>query len=193
MHRRAPARRRHAQDYPFRDTDNESRKRSSDFYKKALGWKIKQWGKESYWMVTTGKDGEPGINGGIMPKKDLKSTVNTVGVASVDKALKKVVAAGGKVVRPKIAITAMGWLAYCSVLDGNAFGVMEMDGKALRDLHGAPAAPRDGAPNHRPFVSSDAEVHRMPDPAFIRYDVAAKHPFLYGANTKERRPRPLVE
>jgi predicted enzyme related to lactoylglutathione lyase len=105
-------------------------KRSSDFYKKALGWKIKQWGKEQYWMVTTGADSEPGINGGIMPKKDLKSTVNTVGVASVDKALKKILAAGGKVVRPKIAIPTMGWLAYCADPDGNVFGIMEMSADA---------------------------------------------------------------
>ena len=101
-------------------------KRSSDFYKKALGWTIKQWGKEAYWMVTTGKDSEPGINGGIMPKKDLKTTVNTVGVASVDKALKKILASGGKVVRPKIEIPTMGWIAYCADPDGNVFGIMEM-------------------------------------------------------------------
>lgn len=105
-------------------------KRSSDFYKKALGWKIKQWGKENYWMVETGKEPEPGINGGIMPKKDLKTTVNTVGVSSVDKAIKKVIAAGGKVVRPKIAIPTMGWIAYCADPDGNVFGVMQSDPKA---------------------------------------------------------------
>ena len=77
-------------------------------------------------MVTTGKDSEPGINGGIMPKKDLKTTVNTVGVASVDKALKKILASGGKVVRPKIEIPTMGWIAYCADPDGNVFGIMEM-------------------------------------------------------------------
>ena len=105
--------------------------KSVAFYKKALGWKIKKWGKENYWMVTTGDDPTPGINGGIMPKKDLKATVNTVGVESVDKALKKVLAAGGKLVRPKIAIPGMGWLVYCSDLDGNIFGMMQMDDKAM--------------------------------------------------------------
>ena len=104
--------------------------RATDFYKKAFGWKIKQWGKVQYWMVTTGKDAEPGINGGIMPKKDLKTTVNTLGVASVDKTLKKILAAGGKVVRPKVAIPAMGWIAYCADPDGNAFGIIEMDKEA---------------------------------------------------------------
>ena len=105
-------------------------KRSSAFYKNALGWKIKQWGKVDYWMVETGKDPEPGINGGIMPKKDLKTTVNTVEVASVDKAVKKVIAAGGKVLRPKVAIPTMGWIVYCADPDGNAFGMMEMDKEA---------------------------------------------------------------
>ena len=109
-------------------TSNPSR--STAFYKKAFGWKIKQWGKEPYWMVSTGKDPEPGINGGIMPKKDLKTTVNTLGVASVDKALKKILAAGGKVLRPKIAIPTMGWIAYCADPDGNAFGIIEMDKEA---------------------------------------------------------------
>ena len=81
-------------------------------------------------LVTTGKDADPGINGGIMPKKDLKSTVNTVDVASVDKAVKKVIAAGGKVLRPKVAIPTMGWIAYCADPDGNAFGLMEMNKEA---------------------------------------------------------------
>ena len=100
------------------------------FYKKALGWKVKRWGKEQYWMVTTGDEKSPGINGGIMPKKDIKTTVNTVDVASVDKAVVKIVAAGGKVVRPKIAIPTMGWIAYCADPDGNVFGLMQMDAKA---------------------------------------------------------------
>ncbi len=101
--------------------------RAVEFYKKAFGWKIKQWGKEPYWMITTGKAPEPGIDGAIMPKKDLKTTVNTVGVPSVDKALKKILAIGGKVVRPKIAIPMMGWIAYCADPDGNVFGIIEMD------------------------------------------------------------------
>jgi uncharacterized protein len=107
--------------------------RSAAFYKKALGWKIKRWGRQDYWMVTTGKEPEPGIDGGIMPKKDLKTVVNTVGVASVEKALKKVLDAGGKLVRPKVGIPGMGWLVYCADPDGNVFGMMEMDDSAVSE------------------------------------------------------------
>jgi predicted enzyme related to lactoylglutathione lyase len=105
-------------------------KRAAAFYKKTLGWKITQWGTEKYWMVETGAEKEPGINGGLMVRKDLKTTVNTVDVPNLDKAIKKVLAAGGKVARPKIGIPKMGWLAYCKDTEGNVFGMMEMDAKA---------------------------------------------------------------
>ena len=38
-------------------------KKSAAFYKKVFGWKIKQWGKEQYWMVQTGNSKMPGIDG----------------------------------------------------------------------------------------------------------------------------------
>jgi len=44
--------------------------RAAAFYKKAFGWKIEKWpGPMEYWMVTTGPDGTPGINGGLMKKE----------------------------------------------------------------------------------------------------------------------------
>ena len=40
----------------------ENLERASAFYKKAFGWKIEKWpGPVEYWMVTTGKEGQPGI------------------------------------------------------------------------------------------------------------------------------------
>jgi catechol 2,3-dioxygenase-like lactoylglutathione lyase family enzyme len=38
------------------------------FYEDVFGWQIKKWnGPQEYWLVTTGGEGEPGINGGMMP------------------------------------------------------------------------------------------------------------------------------
>jgi len=52
--------------------------------KKAFGWKIEKWpGPMEYWMVTTGPDGTPGINGGLMKKGDVSTTTNTIDVESV--------------------------------------------------------------------------------------------------------------
>ena len=89
--------------------------RATTFYKKAFGWKIEKWpGPMEYYMVTTGAEGTPGINGGMMPKQGpTTATTNTIGVASVDKAITAVQGAGGKVVMPKTPIPTVGYFAYC--------------------------------------------------------------------------------
>jgi predicted enzyme related to lactoylglutathione lyase len=102
--------------------------RAAAFYKKAFGWKIEKWpGPMEYWMVTTGDDGTPGINGGLMKKGNVSTTTNTVGVESVDTAIAAVINAGGKLIMPKTPIPTVGYFAYCQDTEGNLFGVMQSD------------------------------------------------------------------
>jgi predicted enzyme related to lactoylglutathione lyase len=81
-------------------------------------------------MVNTGSDGEPGINGGLMKKGNVTTTTNTVGVESVDNAIKAVTNAGGKLIMPKTPIPTVGYFAYCQDTEGNLFGVMQSDPEA---------------------------------------------------------------
>ena len=105
--------------------------RAAAFYKKAFGWKIEKWpGPMDYWMVNTGADGEPGINGGLLKKGDVSTTTNTVGVQSVDDAIAAVSKAGGKLIMPKTPIPTVGYFAYCQDTEGNLFGVMQFDASA---------------------------------------------------------------
>jgi predicted enzyme related to lactoylglutathione lyase len=106
--------------------------RAAAFYGKVFGWKFDKWeGPTEYWMVTTGKDGTPGINGGMMKKPGgIASTTNTIGVDSVDGAVAAVLKAGGKTVMPKTPIPTVGYFAYCEDTEGNVFGVMQMDANA---------------------------------------------------------------
>ncbi len=98
--------------------------RASAFYKKVFGWKIEKWpGPMEYWMVTTGADATPGINGGLMKNTDVKTTTNTIGVDSVDASVEAVTNAGGKLVMPKTAIPTVGYFAYLTDTEGNLFGV----------------------------------------------------------------------
>jgi predicted enzyme related to lactoylglutathione lyase len=83
-----------------------------------------------YWMVTTGADGVPGINGGLMQKGNVSTTTNTIGVESVDNAIVTVTGAGGKLIMPKTAIPTVGYFAYCQDTEGNLFGVMQSDPNA---------------------------------------------------------------
>jgi uncharacterized protein len=109
----------------------EDPQRAAAFYKKAFGWKIEKWpGPMEYWMVNTGADGTPGINGGLMRKGNVATTTNTIGVESVDTAISAVTQAGGKLIMPKTPIPTVGYFAYCQDTEGNLFGVMQSDSNA---------------------------------------------------------------
>ncbi len=85
----------------------------------------------NYWLVTTGEDKEPGINGAITEKSEnVPATTNTVSVQSFDEAVKKITAAGGKVLMPKMAVPGIGYMTYCKDTEGNTFGIMQMDPSA---------------------------------------------------------------
>jgi predicted enzyme related to lactoylglutathione lyase len=106
--------------------------RAAEFYRKAFGWKIEKWpGPMEYWMVTTGPEGQPGINGGLMQRDaPYTGTTNTLDVESVDRAVALVESAGGKVVIPKMPIPTIGYIAYCQDTEGNLFGMMQRDPEA---------------------------------------------------------------
>jgi predicted enzyme related to lactoylglutathione lyase len=105
--------------------------RAAAFYKSIFGWSFDKWGAEEYWLITTGEKGQPGIDGGMGRRSPHnQAVVNTVDVPSVDDYSAKVLAAGGKILMPKVAIPTVGWLAYCQDTEGNAFGIMEEDSAA---------------------------------------------------------------
>jgi predicted enzyme related to lactoylglutathione lyase len=111
----------------------EKPERAVKFYEKVFGWKIVKWeGPVEYWLITTGKQGEPGIDGGLGKREagDEAGTVNTIDVPSVDEFAKKVEQNGGKVVVPKHAIPGVGWIAYFKDSEGNMFGIMQDDPSA---------------------------------------------------------------
>jgi len=104
------------------------------FYRDVFGWKFQTFegGPLEYWLITTGPDNEPGINGGITrPREGQRpGTLNTVTVQSLDQTIKKVEQRGGKICVPKMAIPTIGWLAYAEDPAGNIFGIIEPDTKA---------------------------------------------------------------
>jgi len=48
-------------------------------------------------------------------------------VASLDEALAKGQAAGGKVTRPRMAVPGVGWMTCCVDTEGITFGIMQED------------------------------------------------------------------
>jgi predicted enzyme related to lactoylglutathione lyase len=105
--------------------------RAAKFYTQVFGWKINKWdGPQDYWLVSTGEEKQPGINGGLMRPQGPQRVINTIDVPSVDEFTAKVTNSGGKVVMPKMAVPGVGYLAYCTDTEGNSFGIMQFDEKA---------------------------------------------------------------
>jgi uncharacterized protein len=103
--------------------------RAAKFYGDVFGWELSKWnGPQEYWLITTGADGERGIDGGMLRRTpQWSTTVNTVGVSNVDEFTSRIEQHGGKTVAPKMAIPGVGWLAYCQDTEGNVFGIMQPD------------------------------------------------------------------
>lgn len=114
------------------EIDAEQPERAARFYARVFGWKARKWdGPIDYWLLVTGEEGEPGIDGGIQLREgDSPGTTNFIGVDSVDEMTALVEQHGGIVARPKAALPGVGYLAYCEDTEGNLFGVMENDPNA---------------------------------------------------------------
>src|ERR1044072_8788471 len=104
------------------------------FYQDVFGWKFNRFdgGPIEYWLVTTGDDKEPGINGGMTRPREGQSpgTLNTVAVKSIDQTIKRIEQRGGKICVPKMVIPKVCWLCYAEDSAGNVFGIIEPDEKA---------------------------------------------------------------
>ncbi|MBZ5728538.1 MAG: VOC family protein [Acidobacteriia bacterium] len=110
----------------------ENPQRAIDFYSTVFGWKFTKWaGPVDYWLISTGDPKEPGIDGGLLPRRDpAQPCVNTIGVTDLDAMLKTVESKGGQSVVPKMPIPGVGWLAYCKDTEGHIFGMMQPDTSA---------------------------------------------------------------
>ena len=112
------------------------------FYTEIFGWEFKKWegGQFEYWMIMTGEPASPGgINGGLIRRNCEKTAGNaspnsfvcTIVVDSdYDEFEKKIIAAGGTLAMPKMALTGMAWQGYFIDPDGNLFGLHQPDANA---------------------------------------------------------------
>ena len=115
----------------------EEPERAVQFYRTVFGWEISKWeGPQDYWLIKTGPDGTPGINGGLLRRhgpidgQAVIAYVCTIDVPALDDYLQKVTAHGGSQAMPRMAIPGVGWLAYAKDTEGNIFGLIEHNKKA---------------------------------------------------------------
>lgn len=112
----------------------EDEGRATKFYEKVFGWKVQAVPDMSYHMVHTVDVDEKHmpkeagkINGGFYKKggKGSQTSVIVINVANVDKHIKKIEAAGGKLFMPKNKVGDMGYYAQVKDTEGNIVGIWE--------------------------------------------------------------------
>jgi uncharacterized protein len=113
--------------------------RAKKFYQSVFGWEFENWeGKEADdmtgWMIKTGSEEEPGIEGVLLlrsqnPKTgQTKAFFCTIGVDNLDVAIEKIKQAGGKIMET-LEDEDMGRFASAEDSEGNKFGIMESNKK----------------------------------------------------------------
>ena len=100
----------------------------ADFYAKIFGWKVQHIPDINYRFVDTDSGGT-GINGGIFkPKEDGPwpgSLAMYIDVDDLDAYVKKIEAAGGKMIVPRAEVPNMGSYALFEDPDGRVLGIWQ--------------------------------------------------------------------
>lgn len=78
------------------------------FYKNVFKWKIDKWDGYDYWLITTGEDNEPGINGALLSNEFSSMVRDIINVDSYDDFAQKIEKTGGKMLSKKMEVPGLG-------------------------------------------------------------------------------------
>lgn len=102
--------------------------RAEAFYRDVFDWSFQRYeGAPSYYGMATTGEGGTGINGALFQRGDTKVVSLTMEVPSIEEAIAKIEAKGGRVLQGKMAIPSMGYFATCVDTEGNQFGLFTND------------------------------------------------------------------
>lgn len=110
-------------------------KRAIEFYTKVFDWKFAEMMKDEYWVFTAG---EGAVGGGLTKRVGLfkekggfSSFVCTFEVKDLEKFAESVKKAGGKWANDGGLIHGVGFHQYFIDTEGNVFGALQPDKKAM--------------------------------------------------------------
>jgi predicted enzyme related to lactoylglutathione lyase len=105
------------------------------FYREIFGWQFsRQPGMPiEYWRIVT-----DGMNGGLLKRpaktppteSGTNAFVCSIEVENFDKTASKIMQHGGQIALPKFAVPGTCWQGYFVDIDGNTFGIFEVDANA---------------------------------------------------------------
>jgi predicted enzyme related to lactoylglutathione lyase len=111
--------------------------RARRFYEAVFGWVFEPWGPPGFYLIHTGDETDPGIQGlmhqRLVPRTGtgLNGVEPTFGVEDLDAVIAAVEANGGKITYPKSHIPTVGVLVRFDDPDGNDIGAMVYEHKPV--------------------------------------------------------------
>ena len=111
--------------------------RARRFYEAVFGWEFEPWGPPGFYLIHTGDEADPGIQG-LMHQRHvprvgtgLNGVEPTFAVEDLDPIIAAVEANGGKITFPKSQIPTVGVLIRFEDPEGNDIGAMAYDHKPV--------------------------------------------------------------
>ena len=110
--------------------------RAKKFYKETFDWQMQDMPEMNYIILRTVDIDEKmmpkesgAINGGMFKRGDTNNMINgptlSVGVDDIDSAIKKIKNAGGLILKDKMPVGDMGFMAYFKDTEGNILSVWQ--------------------------------------------------------------------
>ncbi len=105
--------------------------RMAGFYSSAFGLEFRRDRNDEYALADGTVAGGRQMSARVRPASPQRVTgTPTMHVRSVDRAVRRIAEAGGRLLVPKRAIPGVGFMAYCEDPEGNAFGIFQPDAAA---------------------------------------------------------------
>jgi predicted enzyme related to lactoylglutathione lyase len=107
--------------------------RARRFYEHVFGWRFEPWGPPDFYLIHTGDEQDPGVQGLLHKRRDPVNGTGmtgfecTIGVESIDPIIVAIEAAGGRITMAKFHIPGVGTGVYFNDTEGNFVGAMQYD------------------------------------------------------------------
>ena len=107
--------------------------RARRFYEAVFGWSFEPWGPPDFYLIHTGDEASPGIQGLMHKRQTPKGQGGpncfecTIAVEDVDAVAARVEAHGGRITMAKSTVPTVGELIYFDDPEGNRVGAMRYE------------------------------------------------------------------
>jgi uncharacterized protein len=115
------------------NADDVSRARR--FYEKTFDWRFEPWGPPNFYLIHTGDERSPGVQGLMQERRELVKGVRMVGyectiaVDDLDATIRSITANGGTLATAKFKIPTVGTCVYFTDTEGNVVGAIQQSDK----------------------------------------------------------------